>query len=183
MHLATLGDLMLDVLVDVPGGLRRDDDSEAHISLSPGGQAANVAAWAVLLGARATVIGPLATGAISDLLNAQLASAGVGVVGVPTLEAGTVVSILDIGTRTMASDAGDQSWLSRLELGALPADAEWLHLSAYPLLRTNDPSTAVRLAEHARRRGAGVSLDLSSAALIEAYRRGSVQGCRHPAAT
>ena len=46
MHIATVGDVVLDVIVDVPGGLNPDDDAEASISLSAGGQAANVAAWA-----------------------------------------------------------------------------------------------------------------------------------------
>ena len=61
MHIATVGDVVLDVIVDVPGGLNPDDDAEASITLSAGGQAANVAAWAAHLGAEATLIGPQGT--------------------------------------------------------------------------------------------------------------------------
>ncbi len=169
MHITTLGDVMLDVIVDVPDGLRVDDDSEAHISLSPGGQAANVASWVVTLGARATLIGPRGTSAAADLVAERLATAGVAYAGVPVDDAGTVVSILASGTRTMASDAGDQTWLSRVDASALPSDCDWLHISAYPLLRSKRPEPVLAIAAAAHRHGGRVSLDLSSASLIRSF--------------
>src|SRR5512139_1846200 len=42
---ACLGDIMLDVIVDVPDGLVPDDDTPAQITFAAGGQAANVAGW------------------------------------------------------------------------------------------------------------------------------------------
>ena len=48
MHIATLGDVMLDVIVDAPDGLHDDDDVKAQIEVTSGGQAANVAAWALV---------------------------------------------------------------------------------------------------------------------------------------
>jgi sugar/nucleoside kinase (ribokinase family) len=49
------------------------------------------------------------------------------------------------------------------------ADANWLHLSGYLLLRAPDPAVVIRAAEAARQVGARVAVDLASAAMIEAY--------------
>src|SRR5688572_15863252 len=127
MHIATLGDVMLDVIVDVPGGLRPDDDSEAAIMLAVGGQAANVATWVVHLGARATLIGPRGASSSSSLIAERLVAAGVQFAAVDVEATGTVVSIVSQGTRTMASDPGDLSWVDRVD--QLPVeDADWLHI-------------------------------------------------------
>ena len=42
---ACLGDVMLDVIVEAPGGLVPYDDTPAEITFAAGGQAANVATW------------------------------------------------------------------------------------------------------------------------------------------
>lgn len=169
MHIATLGDVMLDIIVETADGLRRDDDTEARIEVSAGGQAANVAAWVATLGAEATLIGPRGTGASAALLNDQLTRAGVGVAAIDVSATGTVVSILAGGTRTLASDAGDQSWVDRLDVSPVPRGVDWLHVSGHPLLRAADPSRLLAFVDAVRRRGASVSLDLSSAGLISAY--------------
>jgi ribokinase len=183
MHITTLGDVMLDVIVDAPGGLRPDDDTEASITLRAGGQAANVAVWCAALGAAATLIGPRAhvashpsdggagsrDGGVDSIISARLADAGVTFVGKDAGAVGTVVSLLEAGTRTMASDPGDQTWLSQVEPADLPARVDWLHVSAYPLLRADDPGSVVDLAAEARRRGGQVCVDLASAALLAAF--------------
>ena len=56
MLVACLGDVMLDVIVELEDGLSPDDDSPARITFAAGGQAANVAAWATALGARSRLI-------------------------------------------------------------------------------------------------------------------------------
>ena len=56
MLICTLGDLLLDVIVRPDAPLVADGDTPAHARASAGGQAANVAAWAVALGAEARVI-------------------------------------------------------------------------------------------------------------------------------
>lgn len=169
MHIVTVGDLVLDVVVDAPGGLRPDDDTDARIELRPGGQAANVAAWAVALGARATLIGPRAADAGGSLLAGAMAARGVRLAGTPVQRTGTVVSIVAGGERTLVSDGGDQRWVAELTAHAVPADADWLHISAYPLLRSPAGWPVPELAESVHRSGGRVSLDLSSAGLIEAY--------------
>lgn len=169
MHIATVGDVVLDVIVDVPGGLNPDDDAEASISLSAGGQAANVAAWAAHLGAEATLIGPQGSSDAAGLIAKSLASKGVRFVGIPVQRDGTVVSIVAHGQRTLASDAGDQTWLARVTPDLLPTGLDWLHLSGYPLLRAEEPLVILPVVERAKAMDAKVSLDLSSAALIRAF--------------
>ncbi|MEP6665851.1 MAG: carbohydrate kinase family protein [Nocardioidaceae bacterium] len=169
MHIATLGDVMLDILVDAPGGLLEDDDTEARIELTAGGQAANVAAWAVALGTRATLVGPRGDTASATFVAEQLGCAGVDLVEIAVPSTGKVVSIVSSGTRTLMSDAGDQSWVDRLNTRHAPTDVDWLHVSGYPLLRAADPSHLLAFVDHVRRGGASVSLDLSSAGLIDRY--------------
>jgi ribokinase len=170
MHITTLGDVMLDVIVEVPGGLVLDDDVEATITLTAGGQAANVAVWAVTLGARATVIGPRGSYGASGLITAGLEVAGVDFKGIDFGDTGTVVSIVEGPTRSMASDAGDQSWLTHVTVDDLPDEIDWLHISGYPVLRALDPGPVFALATAARQRGARISLDVASATLLMAYR-------------
>lgn len=169
MHIVTVGDLVLDVLVEAPLGLRRDDDTDARIELLPGGQAANVAAWAAALGARATLIGPEASGSVGSMLADSLTSQGVHFAAVPAARSGTVVSVIAGGERTLVSDGGDQGWVARLGPHLLPMDVDWLHVSAYPLLRSTASWPVPELADAVHQRGGRVSLDLSSAAMIETY--------------
>ena len=117
-HIVTIGDVMLDVIVSPREELHLDDDINALIVLGPGGQAANVATWAVELGAAATVIGPRGDEPAARFVAERLHQRGVSFVGVDEGRVGTVVSIIEAGTRTMASDAGTQGWM-----GSVPATA------------------------------------------------------------
>src|SRR4051812_49934268 len=56
VKLATLGDVMLDVIVRLEQPLAQGDDVRAQTRTGAGGQAANVAAWAAALGAEARCI-------------------------------------------------------------------------------------------------------------------------------
>src|SRR5262245_20080777 len=112
VHIVTLGDVVLDVIVDVPGGLNVDDDAEAAITLAAGGQAANVAAWAAHLDAEATLIGPEGSSDAAGLISHRITSRGIHFTGIPVERDGVVVSLVTSGQRTLASDAGDQTWLT-----------------------------------------------------------------------
>ena len=54
--ICTLGDLLLDVIVRLEQPLAPGADATARTTLSPGGQAANVAAWVAALGGSARVV-------------------------------------------------------------------------------------------------------------------------------
>jgi sugar/nucleoside kinase (ribokinase family) len=164
-----VGDVMLDVIVNAPSGLVPDDDTPAAITFDAGGQAPNVAAWVVASGGNALVVGPRCARGHGPLVTSMLQARGVEVRG-PTVErAGAVMSLVQAGTRSMASDAGDTTWLTRLEPADLPGRMDWLFVSGYVLLRSPTPSSLTSLVAAARDRGARVAVDLASAAAIDGF--------------
>jgi ribokinase len=160
-----LGDLLLDVIVRLDEPLAPGADAHAETHAGPGGQAANVAAWAVELGANARFIGKRAHDAAGRVADADYRALGVELVGpvVPGRN-GIVVSLVGPdGDRTMASDRGVAPDLEPEELEPeWLADADVLHLSGYSLMRTPIDRAALRAAEVARANGARVSVDLSA---------------------
>ncbi|HEX6247275.1 MAG TPA: carbohydrate kinase family protein [Nocardioidaceae bacterium] len=169
MIVACLGDIMLDVIVDVPGGLVPDDDAPAHITFAAGGQAANVAGWVHEYGAHARLYGPRAARGPGQFVDEALEEAGIEVHGPVTGRAGTVVSVVSAGARSLASDPGTSSWLEEVRPGPWLDGADWLFVSGYAIFRAPRPEVLVDIAAAARLAGARVAVDLSSAFLINAY--------------
>ncbi len=170
MRVVTLGDLLLDVVVRLGSEPVADDDVPAAIALVPGGQAANVAAWARWLGADARLVARRADDPVGRLIAAELGARGVELAG-PTRggRTGSVVALVaPDGARTLASDRGASGELGPGDVaGAMVADADVLHVAGYTLLRDAGAEAALALALAARRYGARVSLDLSTAHGIE----------------
>src|SRR4051794_14205740 len=106
MKLVTLGDLILDVIVRLDRPLEPGDDTVAVTQTWPGGQAANVAAWAAALGGDARFVGKRGADAAGEIVTHELESRGVDVAGPVEGRTGIVVSIAAAGDRSMASDRG-----------------------------------------------------------------------------
>ena len=165
MRIVCLGDLLLDVIVRLDEPLTPGADAVAVTRAGPGGQAANVAAWAAELGADTRFVGKRADDAAGRLVDEQFRARGVELVGpVVSGHNGIVVSLVSAdGDRTMASDRGVAPSLSPDELDAAWfADADVLHLSGYSLMRSPIDEAAQRAAALARAAGARVSVDLSA---------------------
>ena len=167
MRLTTLGDLLLDVIVRLDQPLVLGDDQTAVTRTGPGGQAANVAAWAASLGAAARFVGRRGDDAASEIVTRGLAGYGVDVVGPATGRTGVVVSIASAGDRTMASDRGVSPDLEPHHLDAAWFDCDVLHLSGYSLLREPIASASVAAAAFAREHGAQVAVDISTWTLVD----------------
>jgi sugar/nucleoside kinase (ribokinase family) len=167
MLLASIGDLILDVIVQLDGPLVPGDDRLAATRVGAGGQAANVAAWAASLGVEARFIGKRGADAAGELAARELRGHGVEVVGPEEGRNGVVVSIAMGGDRSMASDRGSAPDLQPGELDPAWLDCSALHVSGYSLLREPLALAALRAAELARAAGARVSIDLSSWTLID----------------
>jgi sugar/nucleoside kinase (ribokinase family) len=160
----TLGDLLLDVIVRLDAPLAQGDDATATTTLAPGGQAANVAAWAAELGADARVIAVHAEDDAGAILRRELERRGVELCGPPGARTGVVVSIVHPdGERTMASDRGSSPELATESLDARWLSCDALHISGYSLLEGRTAGAAVLAREHEAR----VSVDLSSWTQIE----------------
>jgi len=162
--LCTLGDLTLDVVVRLDGPLAAGGDTDARIGLAPGGQAANVAAWAAALGARARLIAKRGADDAGALAGRGLSERGVEVVGPVEGCNGIVCSLVSPdGQRSMAADRGTAAELRPDEI-----DPAWLEgcahlfISGYALMREPAAEAAAHAVQLARRTGAGVSVDLSS---------------------
>jgi sugar/nucleoside kinase (ribokinase family) len=168
----TLGDLLLDVVVRLREPLPRDGEAGAETRIGAGGQAANVAAWAVELGADARFVGKRASDGAGRLVAAELAERGVDVLG-PTADraSGVVISLVEPdGVRSMASDRGVAP-----ELRAEELQMRWfrgcdvLHLSGYSLFRSPIDQAGAKAAGAVRQQGGRISIDLSSAEAIRAF--------------
>ena len=171
MRVATLGDVMLDVIVRLEQPLAHGDDVRAQTRAVAGGQAANVAAWAASLGATARCIAKRGDDAAGELVARELAARGIELVGpIAAGATGVVVSIVENGERSMASDRGVAPTLTPDEL-----DHEWLeacdvlHLSGYALLREPIVDTALLAARVARERGARISVDVAAWTEVRAF--------------
>jgi ribokinase len=173
MLICTLGDLLLDVIVRPSAPPAADGDTPALTRAMPGGQAANVAAWAVELGAGARVICRRGDDAAAELVTREVERHGVEVRGqVARGRSGVVVSLVDgDGRRTMLSDRGVAPELDTVDPAWLEG-ADRLHVSGYSLLREPIARAALAAARLAPR----VSVDLSSAADIRAYGAGRFRG-------
>jgi sugar/nucleoside kinase (ribokinase family) len=167
VRITTLGDLLLDVIVQLDQPLVAGDDQTAVTRTGAGGQAANVAAWACELGATARFVGKRGDDTAGRLVAAELASRGVEVVGPAEGRTGIVVSLASAGDRTMASDRGAAPQLEPHELDDAWFDCDVLHLSGYSLLREPIATTALAASQTAREHGALVSVDLSTWTLAD----------------
>ncbi|UQX90151.1 carbohydrate kinase family protein [Jatrophihabitans telluris] len=162
-----VGDLMIDVLAELPGPLSPGSDAPASISVSAGGSAANTAAWLAAVGVPVTFVGRVGKDSFGEQAEQDLARAGVisSVTVDPAAPTGVcIVLIGPDGERTMVPSAGANARLTAADVLGVLAPDDWLHVSAYPLLRpaTNTAVRAVLL--EAERRGLPISIDAASAA-------------------
>jgi ribokinase len=172
MLVVTLGDALLDVIVRLEEPLAAGSDIRAATRTGAGGQAANVAAWVVSLGAEARVVAALGDDAGAGLVRNELVGLGTHVRGpVVTGPTGVVVSIVGPdGERSMASDRG-----VAVQLAPEHLERDWfdgcdvLHVSGYALLRTPIQDAALLAASLARAAGARISVDVSAWTEIRAY--------------
>jgi sugar/nucleoside kinase (ribokinase family) len=176
VRVTTIGDLLLDVIVRLDGPLAAGDDRMAHTSAGPGGQAANVAAWAAALGAEARFVGRVGDDAAGALVLQALAERGVEHRGPIAGRTGIVVSIAAGGDRTMASDRGTAPELAPQDLEASWFDCDVLHVSGYSLLREPIASAVDEAARRARSSGARVSADVSTWTLVDDSFRARLAG-------
>jgi sugar/nucleoside kinase (ribokinase family) len=170
LRIATLGDVLLDVIALPAEPLAPGGDVRASNRAGAGGQAANVAAWAAELGADARCIAKRGDDPAGELVARELAGRGVELVG-PAAEGptGVVVSIVSDGDRALASDRGVAPSFRPEELDAAWVACDVLHLSGYALLRRPIAETALLAARLAREQGARVSIDVAAWTEIRSY--------------
>jgi sugar/nucleoside kinase (ribokinase family) len=157
MTLVVLGDLMVDVVAQVDEPIARGGDTPARISVSGGGSAANVAAWAAALGAPVALVCNVGDDERGRTAIAELEGVDVHARVDPERPTGTcVVLVAPGGERTMLSDPGaNDAPLPEIPLG------DHLHVAGYALVRDGPRASALRAIERARAAGMTVSVDPS----------------------
>ena len=164
MLVCTVGDLTLDVLVRLADPLSVEGDTNAEIRIAPGGQAANVAAWAAALGARARFVGKRGEDEAGRLVCAGLEATGVVVLGPAEGRNGVICSLVSPdGSRSMAADRGAAAAIRPEEIEAAWLEGcDHLFVSGYALLFEPTRSAALLAVELGRAQGAAVSVDLAT---------------------
>jgi sugar/nucleoside kinase (ribokinase family) len=170
LRIVTLGDVLLDVVVLLSEPLAAGGDVRASNRTGAGGQAANVARGR---SSSEPTRGASRSGGndpAGELVARELGARGVEVVGpVGEGDTGVVVSIVDAGDRSLASDRGVAPTFAPEELDAAWLACDVLHLSGYALLREPIAATALLAARLARERGARVSVDVAAWTEIRNY--------------
>lgn len=173
--LCAVGDLVEDVVVWLGAAIWRGTDTACTIYRRRGGSAANVAALAAQSGTPARFIGRVGDDPLGERLVAALTATGAEVLVQRSGRSGTIVVLVEPdGERTMLPDRAACTELAEVPEGWV-AGATVLHLPFYSLAVEPIGTTAAVLAGAARRRGALVSVDASSVAVLEAAGRDAVQ--------
>jgi sugar/nucleoside kinase (ribokinase family) len=167
--LATVGDLVDDIVVRLDGPIQFASDTAATIERRRGGSAANVAAVAARISGASRFLGQVGDDARGASLLSELEADGVDVSftrrGGRT---GSIVVLVDeAGERSFLTDAGSArdldapraAWLNGVDV---------LHAPLYSLAAGLIAATTRTLIAWARARDIALSIDLSSVAVIDA---------------
>jgi sugar/nucleoside kinase (ribokinase family) len=167
MDLLTVGDVMLDVLVDA-GALARGGDVHGRVRIHPGGTSANAAVWAAWDGAATRVHGAVGVDVAGRLLSEALGDRGVKMHLTPYRDAttGTMLVMGEPGERSMVADRGANARLRPDDLpGKLIAGA--VLVSGYLLLQ--EPTVETGLAALERAVAPLIAVEAASWPLVEAF--------------
>jgi sugar/nucleoside kinase (ribokinase family) len=173
LEVLVVGDVMVDVIASMSVPLARNSDTPSMIVTSGGGSGANVAAWLSSLGVRTTFVGCVGDDALGRAGLVALSDAGIDVSRVVvdgSRSTGTCVVLVEPGGgRSMLPDPGANDVLVPGDLvGSLFRPGRHLHLSGYTLLRDGSRDAGLVALTRALEVGMTVSVDPSSAALLDA---------------
>ncbi|GIJ52854.1 ribokinase [Virgisporangium aurantiacum] len=165
-----VGDVVTDVVAVHAGELAVGSDTDARITVTGGGSAANTAAWLANLGVDVTLVGVVGDDDAGAARLAELRTAGVrcAVRVVPGATTGSIVVLSGGGDRTMLADRGANALLRADDVGPVVTGAALVHVSGYTLF---DPATrpaGIAALGAAAAAGATASVDAASAAPLRA---------------
>jgi sugar/nucleoside kinase (ribokinase family) len=167
--LASVGDLVDDIVVRLGGPIVVASDTEAVIDRRRGGSAANVAAAAARISGSSRFLGQVGTDSRGRVLVDELATEGVDVSAVRRAgRTGSIIVLVDAsGERSFLTDPGSARDLDEPSRDWL-AGIDVLHVPLYSLAGGAIAATARTLVGWAHEQGTAVSIDVSSVSVIEA---------------
>jgi sugar/nucleoside kinase (ribokinase family) len=166
--IASLGDLVEDVVVWPSGPTRTGTDTPAQINRRRGGSAANVASMIARCGSAARFIGSVGDDDLGARLIDGLEADGVDLVveRMPGRQTGTIVVLVDAnGERSFLTDRGACDALATPRSAWLDGVTA-LHVPIYSFCHEPLSATATSLVLSAHQRGIPVSVDASSSGAI-----------------
>jgi sugar/nucleoside kinase (ribokinase family) len=172
-QVVVVGDVMVDVLVEVRSALAHASDTPSRIATAPGGSAANLAVWLSRAGARVLIAASVGRDPFGQASLHALAREGVDTSGVASVDrsTGIVVALVEPdGQRSMLTDRGANLWLSQAGVEAALGRLErggHVHVSGYALLDDASRHAGLHALARAREAGATRSADASSAGPLE----------------
>lgn len=166
--LGVIGDVVQDVVVWQLEEVRRATDTKAEITMTRGGSAANVAAFAAprhptrFIGCVGDDLGGL-------VLTEELTRRGVDVRMQVRGVTGMIVVLIDTdGERVMFPSRGASAQLEAIDPAWLD-DLDILHVTGYSFEGGSTAASVLEAVREQRRRGGRVSLDVSSTGMIEHF--------------
>jgi len=165
-----VGDLVWDVLAKPDTILLPGGDTTGRIALSPGGSAANVAAWIARVGEPAGFVGKVGADVFGDLVVADLDREGVRahVTRTSAHDTGVILVMIDgAGQRSMVTNQGADFHLlpDDLPVDALRQSAH-IHITGWSLFTDPPRAAALQAAKIAKAASAIVSFDPASYQMI-----------------
>lgn len=166
-----VGDLVVDVVVDLDRDPQRGTDTPVSIVHRRGGSAANVAAATVIAGGVGRFVGQVGADPAGSMLTAQMEQLGVELTVTRHGTTGTIVVLVDAsGERSFLSDRGAAVHLSYAPNTVLDG-VDVLHVPAYSLMTGPLADTTQSLIGDAVQRAIPVSVSASSVSSLADYGR------------
>ena len=180
-----VGDVNVDVLVEVRAPFSHASDTHSSIVTAPGGAAANQAVAMSDAGARVAIVAAVGSDPLADAVVATLRASGVDTGGVQRAAAqtGVVIALVEPdGQRSMLTDRGANLDLDPAATASFVSGARsgaHLHLTGYVLYDEASREAGLAALGAAREAGMTVSVDGSSAGPLRAAGAGRVAAwCR-----
>jgi len=170
-RILVIGDIMNDIVVVPRGPIVPDTDTESQVRPTPGGSAANTAAWAGLLGAAVDFVGCVG-GADAEAHEERFRAVGVTPHlqvehGLPT---GTIVILVRGEERSMLTERGANAAFRADTLTDEVLDAAAVaHVSGYTIVKDFGSRPAQRILDRLRDRGIPFSVTPGSYGYLEPY--------------
>lgn len=172
LPLFTFGDLVLDVILRVEGGLERDTDAPGEVRPAPGGSAANLAVWSARAGSAVRFACRVGDDLLGRALIDDMRAEGVEpLVAVDSVYPTPVLVLMAEGTmRHMVVPDGAQFQLDAPDIpDEAVATSGWVHVTGYSLFQEKPRRAAFKVLEIARQQQLPVSFDPSSAGFIRRH--------------
>lgn len=166
MKILVIGDLMEDLIVRPKETIRFNTDTAAVITRSPGGAAANVAAWLAFLGKEVSFASCVGESDAISLAHEMKVQGIEPILQVSEKPTGSLVVLVDGDSRSMLTDRGANDDLKLEEID--PKGFGIIYLSGYALLGKTSDAVAAFIGR-CKSVGALISIDPGSTGFISDY--------------